>query len=460
MAADYEKLATSIVEAIGGKSNVKSVTHCATRLRFALKVNGLVDKKTLEAIPGVLGTQVAAGTYQVLIGTTVPEVYDTLIEKAGVTGGGEVDAAEEDAKPEKVGLLDHFTRMMSAIFSPYIPIFATAGVVGGIIALLARIGVMSSTSVTYQAFYAISYSLIYFFPILLAFTAAKHFKCNQYVAAVLGASLMYPGIADLLKTGNMISMFHIEFTAFNFASSFIPILLAVYCMSYVEKFLKKILPQIVQFILVPLISLAVLVPLSIMIIGPIGGLLANVITFIYNTLFHFRVLSCVIFGAFFIIIILLGLHWAVTPIMLGILAKQGYEYGLAVGGMGNYALLGVCLAVLLISRDKEQKATAGSAAFVNALSGITEPGLYGIVLKNKKHVLSLVIGGAFGGLVCGIFDVAATKFAFSGILAFGAWLSTPHLLWYCVAIAVSIIVGFILTIILEKGNLFNKNSNE
>lgn len=451
MAANYEKLAASIVEALGGKSNIKSVTHCATRLRFNLVSKALADKKTLEAIDGVLGTQVGAGTYQVLIGTNVAEVYDTLIEKYDITGAGEVDADEEDTKPEKIGLVDRFTRMMSTVFSPYIPIFATAGIVGGIIALLANAGVVSPDSVTYQAFYAISYSLIYFFPILLAFTAAKHFKCNQYVAAVLGASLMYPDLANMLETGKSIYMFHIKFTAFNFASSFIPILLAVFCMSYLEKWLKRVLPQAAQFILVPLVCLAVLVPLTIMVFGPVGGMLGNGIVLAYNALFHFRILGDIVFGAFFIIVILLGLHWAVLPIQLAALAQQGQEYGLASGGMGNYALLGVCLAVLLISKDKEQKATAGSAAFVNVLSGITEPGLYGIVLKNKRYLLSLILGGASGGLICGIFDVAATKFAFSGILAFGAWLQTINFVWYCVAIATSIAVGFILTVVLDKG---------
>lgn len=448
---DYKTMVSAIVEALGGKENINSVTHCATRLRFSLSANSKVDKSALEKIEGVLGTRVAAGTYQVLIGTEVAQVYAELIEMTGVDGSGEVpDDDAEEKTDEKISVMDRFTRMMSSVFSPYIPIFATAGIVGGIIALLAKFGIMSTDSVTYQAFYAISYSLIYFFPILLSFTAAKHFKCNQYVAAVLGASLMYPNLADLLVTGEKIKMFHIEITAFNFASSFIPILLAVFCMSHVERWLKKKLPQVTQFILVPLICLSLFVPLTIMVFGPIGGLMANSITVAYNALFQFRILADVVFGAFFIIVIMLGLHWAVTPIMLSILATQGYEYGLAVGGMGNYALFGVCLAVLICSKDKELKATAGSAAFVNILSGITEPGLYGVVLKNKKYILSLIIGGAAGGLVCGIFDVAATQFAFSGILAFGAWLSIPQILWYCIAILVSIAVGFIVTVILDK----------
>lgn len=454
MLAKYEKMVEQIVEALGGTSNIESVAHCATRLRFILASNEAVDRRTLEAIDGVLGVQIA-GTYQVLIGTNVADVYDTLIEKTGIKNGGEVEE-KETVKSEKVSMLDRFTRMMSAVFSPYIPIFATAGIVGGIIALFVKMGVVNPEGVTYQAFYSISYSLIYFFPILLAFTAAKHFKCNSYVAAVIGASLMYPGIADMLETGTKVSMLGINFTAFNFSSSFIPILLAVFCMSYMEKWLKKVLPQVVQFILVPLVCLAVLVPVTIMVFGPLGGLMANGITIVYNALFQFRILASMVFGAFFVIIILLGLHWAVTPIMLSILAQQGYEYGLAVGGMGNYALLGICLAILLISKDKEQRATAGSAAFVNALSGITEPGLYGIVLKDKRYLLALIVGGGSGGLICGIFNVAATKFAFSGILAFGAWVSNPKIIWYCVAIVVSISVGFLMTVILDKKMLKKK----
>jgi len=450
MATDYKDMAESIVAALGGTVNIKSVTHCATRLRFGLRVQNAANKKTLEAIPGVLGTQVAAGTYQVLIGTNVADVYDTLIATTGVSAGGEVDADVEDAKSEKMGLFTRFTRMMSDVFAPYIPVLAVGGIVGGIVSLLAKFGLMDTAGVTYQAFYGIFYSLIYFFPILLAFTAAKHFNCNPYVAVVVGASLMYPGLSDLLQTGSVVSMFGINFTAFNMASSFIPILLAIFVMSFIEKWLKKVLPQVLQFILVPLVCLAVMVPLTVIVIGPIGGWIANGIKWAYTYLFKITLVGDLLFGALFIFVILLGLHWAVTPIMLGILAAQGYEYGLAAGGMGNYAVLGVCLAILVLSKNAEQRTVAGSAAFVNALSGITEPGLYGIILKDKRYFISLIAGGAAGGLVCGLFNVAIVQFAFSGILSFGAYLSAINFAWYCVAIAATIVVSFGVTVLVDK----------
>lgn len=446
----YEELTKSIVEALGGKSNIKGVSHCATRLRFTLVEKNLADKDALEAIPGVLGTQIAAGTYHVLIGTHVGDVYQTLIENTNIRGGGDVDEEAGDSKLEKVNLFDRFTRMMSAVYAPYIPILATGGIAGGVVSLFEKLGVVSAESLTYQTFYAIFYSLIFFFPILLAFTAAKHFKCNQYVSAVIGASLLYPGVSNLLATGADVSLLGIQFTAFNFASSFIPIILAVFCMSYVEKWLKNVLPQVIQFIVVPLICLVVFVPLTIMVFGPIGGLIANSISFAYTALIGVPFVFHVLMGAFFIIIIMFGLHWAVMPIMFGLLAEQGFEYGLASGGLGNYAVLGVCLAALVLSKNKDAKATAGSAAFVCALCGITEPGLYGIILKDKKYLLSLILGGAAGGLVCAIFDVYVINFAFAGILSFSAYLTTPHLAGYITAIFTSIIVAFVLTFLFEK----------
>jgi len=221
-------------------------------------------------------------------------------------------------------------------------------------------------------------------------------------------------------------------------------------MSFLEKFLKKKLPQVLQFTLIPLICLSVMVPLTIIVIGPIAGLLANAITAVYNVLFQIPVIGCILFGAFFIIIIMLGIHWSVLPIELAVLGQQGYEYGLSAGGMGNYALLGVCLGALIASKRSSVKQTAGSAAFVDALSGITEPGLYGVVMTNKMYLISLIAGGAAGGLVIGIFNVPVVQFAFSGILSFGAYLTMPKLAIYIIAIVVSIIVSCVLSVLITK----------
>lgn len=449
MAKDYQQIAASIIDNIGGSENVNEVIHCATRLRFNLKDSSKAKTDSIKKIPGVIGVMQSAGMYQVLIGTDVGNVFDELL-KAGISNGGTDMAPELDKPAEKVGVVDRFIKMISAIMAPYIPVLATAGIIGGIISLLANLGIMDTNGATYQAYYAVANAVFYFFPILLAYTAAKHFGCNQYIAAVLGAALVYPALNTVLTSGAAISMFGIKLTASNFGGTFIPIVLAVYLMSFLEKFLKKKLPQILQFTLIPLICLGVMVPLTIMVIGPVAALLANAITSVYNVLFQIPVIGCILFGAFFIIIIMLGLHWSVLPIELALLSQQGYEYGLSAGGMGNYALLGVCLGALIASKKTVVKQTAGSAAFVDALSGITEPGLYGVVMTNKQYLISLIAGGAAGGLIIGLFDVPVVQFAFSGILSFGAYLTMPKLPIYIVAIAVSIAVSCVLSSIITK----------
>jgi PTS system beta-glucosides-specific IIC component len=453
---DYTELNKSIIEHVGGVSNISDVIHCATRLRFTLKDPSKFDETGLKKIPGVLGVQKGAGTYHVLIGTQVSDVYEQMLAMPEMRAAGIQEKAAIDdpataaADKKKVGLFDRFIRMMSDVYAPYIPILATGGIASGIIGLLANLGVVDSAGLTYQTFYAIFYALIYFFPILLAYTAAKHFHCNQYVAAALGAAILYPGVSDLLVTGEEASLLGIHFTAFNFGGSFIPILLAVWCMSYFEKWLKKVVPQTLQFILVPAGCLFVFVPLTILVFGPIGALLGNGIKVLYTALENNIILTDIIFGGLFSIIILLGMHWAVTPIQLDVMAAQGYEYALAAGGMGNYAVLGICLAVAVFAKNKNEKATASSAAFTDALCGITEPGLYGVILRNKKLIAAMVCSGALAGLVLGIGKVAATNFAFSGILSFGGWLNTINLPGYCIGIAVSIISGFISTMFLIK----------
>jgi PTS system beta-glucosides-specific IIC component len=223
-------------------------------------------------------------------------------------------------------------------------------------------------------------------------------------------------------------------------------------MSYFEHWLKKFTPQSLQFIIVPALCLIIFVPLTIMVFGPIGGLIASGIETAYSALMGNLVIMDILLGGFFSIIILLGLHWAVTPIMLAILASQGYEYGLAAGGMGNYAALGICLAVAIFAKGAQDKTTASSAAFTNALCGITEPGLYGIILRDKRLIATMVISGACGGLILGLGQVAATNFAYSGILSFGAWLGAKNFPMYCVGIVVSLVVSFGVTTALLKSH--------
>lgn len=457
---DYSELITSIIDGAGGADNITDCIHCATRLRFSLKDGSKFDKDSLKAIPGVLGTAVSSGYYQVLIGTHVGDVYTQLMHHPALKANGlKENRAINDAPgtaDQKTNLLDRFTKLMSDVYAPYIPILATGGISSGLIGLLSNMGIVESTSLTYQTFYAIFYALIHFFPILLAFTAGKHFKCNPYMAATLGAAIMYPGVADLLVTGETASLFGISFTAYNFSGSFIPILLAVFCMSLLENWLKKMLPQVTQFILVPFLCLIIFVPLTILVFGPLGGMIANAINGIYGLINTSKILVGIVFGGLFSLVILLGMHWAITPILLSVMSTQGFEPALAAGGMGNYAALGICLAVALFAKNAGDKATAGSAAFTNALCGITEPALYGIVLRSKWLLGVMIFSGAAAGLVLGIGGVAATNFSFSGILAFSGWFGCVNFPMYCAGIVVAIVLGFVLTASFLKSGKVNE----
>lgn len=446
----YKNYVNSVVEALGGAENVTNVTHCATRLRFLLIDKRKVNKTKIEALKETVGTVEAQGTFQIIVGTNVSDVYDELVKIKGISG--------DDIKSEfKEGLqnqskLDRVLSTISAIFTPYIPVLASAGIIKGLLALLNNVGWLDVNSNTYSILSAAGNSLIYFFPILLAFTAAKKFGANPYIGVAIGAALLEPNLTSINITGNTINFLGINFVAQAFQNTVLPVILGMWAFSYLEKGLKKVLPKVAQLILVPLICLIVMVPAILLIFGPIGFALANAIAAVYEWLLNFSpILMGTLFGGLFIYVIMLGMHWVILPIQLQILADKGMEYSLGSGGMGNYALLGVCLAVLVIAKDKQTKTMAGSAAFVNFLSGVTEPGLYGIVLKNKKYFIALTAAGAAGGFICGVFDFYITNFAFTGLFGLPAFASAPKAAYYFIAVVATIAIAFILTVILEKG---------
>ncbi|MBN9375509.1 MAG: PTS transporter subunit EIIC, partial [Cellulomonas sp.] len=293
-------------------------------------------------------------------------------------------------------------------------------------------------------------AMIYFFPVLLAFTAAKQFGANPYVGATIGAALLEPNLTAINVTGKHLDFLGIPFVGQSFANTVLPILVGMWAYSYLERGLKKILPQLTHLLLVPVLSLVIMVPAMLLVFGPLGFGIADGIANGYNWLVHYPLILSLLFGGFFIFVIMIGAHWLVLPIELGILAAQGKEYSLAAGGMGNYAVLGVLLAVLILNRDKATRTVAGSAAFVNGVAGITEPGLYGVIIKNKRYFVAVIAGGLLGGLVCGLFDVYITAFAFSGILGAPAFLASPRAVPYFAAVFVAIAGGFVTTLLLER----------
>lgn len=428
----YETFSVGAVSALGGAANITDVTHCATRLRFRVADKSLVDMDALKDLPETVGLIDSGGQIQLVIGMQVPDVYAQVLTHPGLLEEPEAGqvSAERAKKPT---VLDRILASISAIFTPYIPVLASVGIIKGFLALALQWNWLADTSNTYAILDAAGNALIYFFPILLAFTAAKVFGANPYLGATIGAALMEPSLANINVTGERLDFMGIGFVGQSFAGTVIPIIIGMWAFAYLERFLKKVLPQITQLLLVPVISLIIMVPAMLLLFGPIGFGVANGVALVYEWLMQWPWLISIVFGSTFVFIIMIGAHWLVTPILLTILAEQGFEYALASGGMGNYAVLGVLLAVLMFTRDRETKTMAGSAAFVNAVAGITEPGLYGVIIKSKRYLLAVFLGGLAGGIICGIFDVYVTAFAFSGILGSPAFFASPRAVPYFLA---------------------------
>ncbi|MEN1974193.1 PTS transporter subunit EIIC [Cellulomonas sp. P4] len=449
----YTEFARVTVDAVGGPDNIRQVTHCATRLRFQLVDPAKVDRARIEARPEAVGVLESQGQFQVIVGPGVPDAYKAVAAVPGVPGEQAATRPGPGAPGPDVARgswLDRVLATISAIFTPYIPVLASVGIIKGLLALCLQFGWIADTSNTYAILSAAGNAMLYFFPVLLAFTAARQFGANPYVGATIGAALMEPSLTAINVTGERLDFLGIPFVGQSFANTVIPIIIGMWAFSYLERALKRVLPQLTHLLLVPVVSLVVMVPLMLLVFGPIGFAIANGVATGYDWLVQYPVVMSMIFGALFVFVIMLGAHWLVLPLQLGILADQGREYSLAAGGMGNYAVLGVLLAVLVLSRDRQTRAVAGSAAFVNGIAGITEPGIYGVLVKSKKYFVGVLAGGLVGGLVCGLFDVYITAFAFTGVLGAPAFLSSPRAVPYFLAVFCTIAVAFVVTLLLDR----------
>ncbi|WP_158372821.1 PTS transporter subunit EIIC [Cellulosimicrobium cellulans] len=454
----YTEFARVTVDAVGGPENIRSVTHCATRLRFQLVDPTKVDQQRIQDRPEAVGVLESQGQFQVIVGPGVPDAYKAVAAVSGVPGEDEVRTADQaaaagdtPAKPARSGSwLDRLLATISAIFTPYIPVLASVGIIKGLLALCLQFGWLADTSNTYAILSAAGNAMLYFFPVLLAFTAARQFGANPYVGATIGAALMEPNLTAINVTGERLDFLGIPFVGQSFANTVIPIIIGMWAFAWLERGLKKVLPQLTHLLLVPVISLVLMVPLMLLVFGPVGFAIANGVASGYDWLVQYPLVLSLLFGGFFVFVIMIGAHWLVLPLELGILADQGKEYSLAAGGMGNYAVLGVLLAVLLVSRDRATRTVAGSAAFVNGIAGVTEPGIYGVLVKSKKYFVGVIAGGLVGGLICGLFDVYITAFAFTGVLGAPAFLSSPRAVPHFVAVACSIATGFVVTLLLER----------
>ncbi len=451
---DNHKIALQIIDGVGGKENVSGLTHCFTRLRFVLKDESKASKDKVSSIEGVIQVVEASGQFQVVLGNKVEAIYDEIMPLL------ENPDTEDGEQDKKVGIGTKILNVVTAIFTPTIPAIAASGMLKGILAVAALIGlnvyhVDIKTFNTYIILNAASDALFYFMPVILARSAAKVFKTNEYIAMTLGATLCYPTLVELMTGNKAVTLFGIGITKANYVSSVVPIIIAVFVLAYVEKFVKKIMPDVLKIIMVPTLSLLIMVPATLMIFGPIGIYIGNAVNWAYHYIMN---LSPILLGAFvggiWCVLVIFGAHRAIIPIGINDVAKTGRQNLLAFAGAANFSQAGAALGVFFKTKNKNLKTVAASAT-VTALFGITEPAIYGANLRLKKPMVYAVISGALGGALMGWGGSYGNAFANQGVLTIPVYASAGTKAFICYILGCLIAFGgaCILTVILGFNDL-------
>ena len=468
MAKNYDALAKTIIKDVGGKDNVISVVHCTTRLRFKLKDEKKANDDALKDTDGVVTVVKAGGQYQVVIGNEVADVYEAVLKEGGFSGGGQV--ADDDLDDSNMSLMDKAIDLISGIFTPILGPMAAAGMIKGLTAMCASFGWLAKTSGTYEVLYAIGDGFFYFLPLILAITSAKKFKVDRFTAITIGAAMCYPAMVamnsskkvlfDLFNGTFLHSQVHATFLgipiiSMNYTSTVIPIILAVWFASVVERWCKKWIPTVVKTFLVPFVTLLIVVPLTFLIIGPLATWIGNALAAITSAVYNFSpVLAGILLGGFWQVFVIFGVHWGFVAVMMSNIAALGYDpiLGLSLGA--SFAQIGVVLAILLQTKDQKLKGIA-LPAFLSGIFGVTEPAIYGVTLPRKKpFVLSCIAAGIGGGLI-GFFGTKMYMMGGMGVFVIPAAIGPKtgvdmSVYGLMIAMAVSFVLGFILQMVLGK----------
>ncbi|PIH60277.1 beta-glucoside-specific PTS transporter subunit IIABC [Paenibacillus sp. LK1] len=409
------ELGKEIIKNIGGEENIKDFYHCATRLRFILVDTNKADKKKIENLEGVISVVISGGQFQVIIGNKVKDVY-TVITQNILNNFGQSEEKVADNRSPVSKLID----LISGIFSPAFGLLAGTGLLKGIL-LLATLAGLSQESGAYIILNAASDSLFYFLPIVLAISAARKFKTDQFLSVVIAGALVYPTIVSAFNEGKNLDFFGIPVVLAQYSSSVIPIILAVWILSKVEPVVKKFLHETIQTFITPMICLVIMVPLTLIVVGPISTLVGDILAQGYLWIYELSpIVSGIIIGALWQVFVIFGLHWAFIPIMINNLSNMGYDTLMAMCTPAVVAQAGAALGVFLRSKDKKFRSLSFSA-FVSGLFGVTEPAIYGVTLKLKKPFIMGVISGAVGGAIIGLAGSRSTIFGTLSFITFPAY---------------------------------------
>lgn len=469
----YKSLADFIINNVGGRDNIKNVNHCATRLRFELKNNSVVDKEGLNEHADIIMVVERGGQLQIVIGNTVSEVYQA-IEASGATEELLTDSVEDKGEKVKENVFSRFINVVSGIFTPFLGVLAASGIMKGLLALAVVCGVISEASGAYKIFSAAGDALFYFFPLVLGYTAGKRFGGSPFLSMVIGGALMHPTMIAAFDTqmqsgASADTFLGIPVTYINYAGSVIPVIFASWLSSLVEKNCNKILPSAVKNLFTPFIALAIVVPFSFLLIGPIATWLSQSMANAFLVAYEFAPpVAGIIMGALWQVCVMFGLHWGLVPVMLNNVTVLGHDIMQPLLVPAVVGQLGAALGVFLKTKDPKLKTLSGSAVSA-AIFGITEPAVYGVNLPNRRPFIFGCLSGAVGGMIVGSFHGSIYSFGLTSFFTLAQMIPPTGMdmtVWGAIiGTFVSLILSTILTFLfgfqkIVPDNINNSEQNE
>ncbi|WP_416151684.1 beta-glucoside-specific PTS transporter subunit IIABC [Salipaludibacillus sp. HK11] len=456
-----EKLAKEILDLVGGKENVKSVTHCITRLRFKLKDEGKANTDALNNHDGVVTVRQSGGQYQVVIGNHVSDVYKALVD----IGGFANQAPEEEEEGSSGSLLNRFIEMISGIFMPILGVLAASGMIKGFTALFVALDWIDNTGGTYHVLNATGDGLFYFLPILLGYTAMKKFGGTPFLGMVIAMALVYPALEGIPDAGDSLytlfsgtlfeSPVFIEFMGIPvilmpYSMSVIPIIVSTFFAAKLERFFTKVIPSVVRMFLVPMFTLLIIVPLTFIVIGPIATWASQLIG--QGTVWAYElspIIAGAILGGFWLVFVMFGLHWGLVPVAINNMQTLGSDPILAMMFTHSFALAAAIIAVWIRTKNQKTK-TLSAPAFISSMFGVTEPAMYGIAIPLKRPFIFTIISSAIGGALLGFFSTKAYVMGGLGVFMFPSLIHPEEgmnaaFMGSIIAVVVASVLAFVFT---------------
>lgn len=441
----YTELVSKIVKYLGGKANIASHTHCMTRLRITTHDDSRVLTDKIKNLKGIMGVVKKGNQWQIVIGPNVEEVYNSFVDY--LNNSTEKGTVKEKHSKGTWGA--NIFNTIAGIFNPIVPALAGSGLIKAILALCLACHWLTDKSQTYIVLNVISDGVFNFLPFLLAYSSSKIFRMNTAIALGIAGAMLHPTFIQYLTAGKTtLQFFGITMHLVDYQTSVLPIILVIWFASYIEKFLNRVIPKAIRIIVVPAFTLLFATPIALLIIGPsaqwLGIKLSSAITIMFN---RWGFLASLIYGGIYSLIVVTGLQHGMVPIIVNNISRYGFDYTMAASGTSNLGQAGATFGVWLRSKDKNTNAVAASAC-ISALSGISEPAIYGVNLRLKKPFLYAGIGGATGGLVAGILKTKCYALGGPSILTLPMFIGDPNNVWFALAaFVISFIVAALITVI-------------